>query len=179
MCGYDAASRDRGPLFRLPVTVVRPCRINDKGRPIWSNTQSFKPGQFERHFIAVPDGATWADLRIGARQLEAPQRVVVHALQKLPKRTFRDGYRQFITVEPGSETVRSFKVVGGRTLELCLGQYWSNLAESEFEFELAFHGLMPSDPDLQIDGSRLSARVDVSAPLRDELLRPAATLTTL
>lgn len=177
--GFDSNNRERGPLFHLPVTVIRPSGV-EGDLPIWKKTVQLQPGALDRNFVAVPSGATWADLAVRAVETESVSRLVVHALHQLPKVSFRDSeFKQYIDVRPRSETIRSFKVDENRTLELCFGQYWSSLGEGSYEFELAFHGVVPSDPKLQLDGAELAARVDISTPLRSESVEPSATLTTL
>ena len=89
--GIDPQHPERGPLFRLPVTVLRvlptatvlrvPAAIQNKlDSKLPTNVEKdetldlvdgwmeehiydMAPGRIERRFITVPDGATWADLR--------------------------------------------------------------------------------------------------------------------
>ena len=178
--GFDESNRERGPLFRLPISVIRPTSPSDDESPVWRKKLKLRPGKLDRTFIAVPAGATWADLTIRAEDTQTSRLVVVHCVQALPKQSFRDAeLKQFIRVEPKGQQVRSFPVVGGGTLEVCLGQYWSSLGDGRYDFELEFHGVVPSDPDLRIDGSRLSDRVDIATPLRMESVAPSASLKTL
>ncbi|MCH7870153.1 MAG: S8 family serine peptidase [Planctomycetes bacterium] len=178
--GFDSQSPERGPLFRVPVTVIRPQRIDRGDDCAWREDMELRPGQIERRFVAVPSGATWADLRIRARHDEGRRRLVMHVLQKVPGDAYdATQLKQRIWMTPGQEAVRSFKVAAGRTLELCLAQYWSSLGTGEFEFELNFHGLTPSNRHVQIDGSRLVTRVDIESPLGRETVSPSASLTTL
>ena len=177
--GFDASRPERGPIFRIPITVVRPLRPDPAEPVAWNETIRFEPGQVERRFIAVPPGATWADLRIRTVAADARRRLLVHAVQLLPGRASEDGeYKQYITMSPGGEEVRSFPVMGDRTLELALAQYWSSLGESEFEFELTFHGVVPDDRHVVVDGNELQTRLDLSADLGRIELRPSATLDT-
>ena len=177
--GFDSQSPERGPLFRLPVTVIRP-RHMDRDDCTWSDSLDLEPGKILRRFVAVPAGATWADLRIRATHDDGRRRLVMHVLQKVPGDAFdKTHLKQRIWMTPGQEAVRSFKVAGGRTLELCLAQYWSSLGSSEYEFELTFHGIVPADRHVQIDGSRLATRVDIETPLGREIVAPSASLKTL
>lgn len=52
----------KGPVFRVPITVVRPTQLpRDLLRPELHFTNvTFKPNTVRRHFILVPDEATWA-----------------------------------------------------------------------------------------------------------------------
>lgn len=205
--GVDATDPQQGPLFRVPITVMKPQSVipapcnrltrpskNGKSNsetqaepaadassiPLWSTELQLEPGSLSRHFIAVPASATWADLVIHTGDFDSSRRLVIHALQHLPRRSFRaSNYRQYQTVKPKSEVVHSFAVAGNRTLELCLGQYWSSLGQTKCTFELRFHGIQPSDPNLEFDGSKLSGRVDVTATLGRETISPDAKLDVL
>ena len=168
--GYDASDPKRGPLFRVPVTVIKATDLSrDDGRS-WTRSLRFTPGRISRNFLAVPRDATWADLKIRPRGIDNSRRLIVHTVQQLPRQSFRElNNRSYLTIKPDSETVHSFKVVGGQTLELCLAQYWSSLGNAQYDFQLDFHGIEPGDSQLTLDGSKLSGRVDVTSRLRREV----------
>ncbi len=69
-----------GPLFRVPVTVIIPERPADPCTLGWP-ALTFKPGDVLRRFVAVPDGATWAEISVRAGALDTPRMFVLHALQ--------------------------------------------------------------------------------------------------
>jgi tripeptidyl-peptidase-2 len=177
--GYDAAQRERGPLFRVPITVVQPQRLQTADAAAWRGQMRFGPGEIERRFIAVPEGASWADIRLTTVEAEAPRRLVLHTVQAMPGLPF-DAFnkREYIWMSAGSEEVRTIPVVGGRTIELCLAQYWSSLGEGTFDVEVGFHGLTPEPDSILLADGQYSAMVDVIAPLRKESLAPAASLKT-
>ena len=59
---YDVTNVDKGPLFRIPITVVQPSVIpKSAALPdlVFTNV-AFKPNTIRRHFIMVPEDATWA-----------------------------------------------------------------------------------------------------------------------
>ena len=185
--GLDATKPDRGAIFRVPITVVCPERlkkVNAEGKVTqtvtWRKKLKFKPGQVRREFICIPRGATWVDLHVRAGKIENGRTMVVHAIEQTPRTGYpRNYHRHYISLKQGREASRSFAVTGGHTLELCLAQYWSNLDEGEFEFELNVHGLSPDANRWSFDGSRLTCRMEVVAPLREEQLSPVATLTRM
>jgi len=53
---------EKGPVFRVPITVVRPVQLpRELLRPELNFTNvAFKPNTVRRHFILVPDEASWA-----------------------------------------------------------------------------------------------------------------------
>lgn len=59
---YDVSCVEKGPVFEVPVTVVRPLQLpREVLRPELSyKNVLFYPNTMKRHFILVPDDATWA-----------------------------------------------------------------------------------------------------------------------
>ena len=176
LTGSDPAHPERGPLVRLPITVIIPEQPDGHS---WKTDLTLKKGESTRRFLTVPAEATWADLHIKTRSAANPQRLVLHTLQVLPGLSFRSGdERMYLSLTEGQERVESFAVTGGRTLELCFAQYWSSLGEAELELSLQFHGLRPGNRTLSLDGNDLVEDFTVTAPLRDERLSPSGTLKT-
>lgn len=61
--GVERGAEWRGPLFRVPVTVTAPLALAAK-TPFGNSVMqwvglSFTPGEVKRHFVVVPEGATW------------------------------------------------------------------------------------------------------------------------
>jgi tripeptidyl-peptidase-2 len=179
--GYDADRLERGPLFRVPVTVVRPQTVVQTPEPVWREMMTFSPAEEERRFLAVPDGATWADLRLKrVDDNEEACVLVTQLVQLLPGESFADNeFKQYLRIASGTEQVFSLPVVGGRTLELALAQYTSYLGEGEVEVTLDFHGLVPERDEVLLDGGALATSLEVAAPLRKERLSPSGSLATL
>ena len=123
--GYDASHPGRGPLFTVPVTVVRPLKISpESDARLRLDARTYKPGSIDRHFLAVPEGSTWAEISFRTRALEGNHMLVLHALQVLPgtpcsnrNPTELDKYLQ---LRPNHEVIERVPVLGGLTLELCL-----------------------------------------------------------
>lgn len=55
---------NEGPLFRFPVTVIKPIDVVENGHMITFDQLKFRPGHIERRFIAVPDLATSCSTKI-------------------------------------------------------------------------------------------------------------------
>ena len=199
--GIDPDHPERGPLFRIPVTVLRPIRsldheadeelieeLKEDDEPLmvdgWLEEElhDMKPGRIERRFIPVPEGATWADIRFHLRAGEDGGRVrmfMVHAVQAIPGWTNRDGEKNNVVVlQPGVEKVISFPVHPGRTMELAIAQYWSSLGQCDLQYELTFHGLTPDQREVRLVPGEPAVRVEVVTPLQHERLSPSAKLTS-
>ena len=52
-------------MFEVPITIVKPEQIQTIPRPRFERTGIlFRPGDIVRSFVQVPDGATWATVRV-------------------------------------------------------------------------------------------------------------------
>lgn len=198
--GIDPEHPERGPLFRLPVTVLRTVptvdsfdeelidELADHHEPhlldgwMEEEIEEMSPGQIERRFIAVPDGATWADLRFHMEPHDNGGRsrlFMVHAVQAIPGLTNRDGETNSpVMLEPEVPKVISFAVQPGRTMELAIAQYWSSLGDCNLHYELTFHGITPDQREVRIQPGDQAVQVEVSTPLQYEKLAPSAKLTS-
>lgn len=61
---YDVTDVAKGPVFQIPVTVVQPQTLPKTAiLPDLTYTNIlFKPNTIYRHFILVPEDATWAGM---------------------------------------------------------------------------------------------------------------------
>ena len=179
VCGYDSECPERGPLFRVPITVIRPVSVPVE-EPVWREAFTFEPGQVDHHFLAVPAGATWADFRV-RRQDEGDARILVlHTIQLVPGYRYEaHQFQQFFRLPTGGEEVYSTPVVAGRTLEVCLAQYWSSIGVTQCDIEVTFHGVVPSSEVIGLNGSDVATRLSVETPLRAERVAPEASLSVL
>lgn len=179
--GFDDTDPDAGPLFRVPVTVVKPLEVEADAGFTHSETLSFVPGRIERRFFAVPMGATYADLKIRRLDEDTPSTVVVHMVQlhddESPNET---NLRNYVRFDEADEEVRSIAVIGGGTLEVTLAQFWGSQNEQgRFSVELGFHGILPDSGDetLLLNPNAEFTTTHVTATLRDESISPTARLT--
>ena len=192
----DSDQPDRGPLARVPITVIKP--HPPTARASWHSVVPFHPGTLARRFLDVPTGATWADISLTLRppsqeptepsnssaadtpDVAGPnRRFVLHSVQLRPGRSFRDDQsRRYLTLRPGAETVHSIPVVPGRMLELCLAQYWSSLGESSVDWSVRFHGIVPDQREVTLTAGQGGQRVLLQNHLVAEDLSPKASLTT-
>lgn len=75
---------EKGPVFRVPITVIRPTQLpRELFRPELHFTNvMFKPNTVQRHFILVPDEATWAG-KHGLHSFSPFVVLIVHILYSL------------------------------------------------------------------------------------------------
>ena len=176
--GMDAENEGRGPLFRLPITVIIPETVPMPEGTV-SGSEDFTPGRIVRRFISVPHGATWMDLKLRRPGGHGSRLIVAHTLQRLEGWSNEDGeHQKYAFLGPDAEAMESIAVVGGRTLELCLTQYWWSLGETAVEYEVAFHGVETDDRHLELSAGDAPRRVLLRSPFRKTTIGPAASLTT-
>lgn len=61
---YDVTDIAKGPVFQIPITIVQPQTLPKTAvLPDLAYTNIlFKPNTIRRHFILVPEDATWAGM---------------------------------------------------------------------------------------------------------------------
>eukprot|EP00879_Flechtneria_rotunda_P015304 GHRR01015998.1.p1 GENE.GHRR01015998.1~~GHRR01015998.1.p1 ORF type:complete len:502 (+),score=120.67 GHRR01015998.1:1072-2577(+) len=145
-------------------------------------------GQELRYFVAVPAGATWAELSIRSGAYDSPKMFLIRATQLVPDMRYTDiEYRNNLTMSPNSDFSAAFKVVGDSIMELTLSQYWSTAGASSLNIELSFHGLTaepitavgPASSGLVLAAAAGPHKELVTCPLRRQRIKPEAKLTQL
>lgn len=200
--GIDTTAEWRGALFRIPITITKPLVMSnpdvtagmmDLGR------FEFVPGKEQRRFVAVPEGATWAELKMkyplhdnnnGTGTTGSghciPKSYMVRATQLAPQTRYSDTeHRNFVQLTPGSDHTASLAVLPGTTLEVTLAQFWSSLGDSALDVELTFHGVQLSSnggggalaSSIALDGSSGAKKLMVRALFSREKVKPTAKLT--
>ncbi|XP_064990083.1 tripeptidyl-peptidase 2-like isoform X2 [Musa acuminata AAA Group] len=180
--GIDCKAPWRGPLFRVPITVIKP--LASMGKPpiiSWSNV-SFRPGHIERRFIDVPFGATWVKATLQTSGFDTARRFFIDTVQICPlKRPMK--WEVVVTFSSPSVKSFTFPVKGGLTMELAVAQFWSSGIGSHeathVDFEIAFHGININQEALVLDGSEAPSRIVARSLLASEKLVPAAALNKL
>ncbi|KAJ4800193.1 Tripeptidyl-peptidase 2 [Rhynchospora pubera] len=177
--GVDAKAPWRGPLFRIPITIIKP--VAPVGQPpIFSlSNLSFYPGYIERRYINVPIGASWVEVTMRASGFDTPRRFFLDTLQMCPlKRPMK--WESVVTFPSPSVKCFTFAVQGGLTLELAVAQFWSSGMGSHesaiVDFEIVFHGISANQSAVALDGSESPAQIVVTSLLAAEKLVPSACL---
>ncbi|XP_039137990.1 tripeptidyl-peptidase 2 isoform X1 [Dioscorea cayenensis subsp. rotundata] len=177
--GIDSKAPWRGPLFRVPITIIKP--VASIGQPPTSSFSniSFVPGHIERIFVEVPVGATWAEATMKASGFDTSRRFSIDTLQICPlKRPIR--WKGAALFSSPSLKSFSFPVKGGLTMELAISQFWSSGVGSHeatvVDFEVVFHGINIEQGAVVLDGSEAPKRLLVKSLLASEKLVPMANL---
>ncbi|KAL8257342.1 hypothetical protein R6Q59_029383 [Mikania micrantha] len=180
--GMDCNAPWRGPLFRIPVTITKPKIVETQPPLITFSGLSFQPGHIVRKFIKVPYGATWVEATMRTSGFDTPRRFYIDTVQILPLKRPIKWESNAIFSSPSTKSF-TFSVVGGRTMELVIAQFWSSGVGSHetavVEFEIAFHGIDVNKDDVILDGSEAPVRIEAQALLSSEKLAPTAKLNKI
>lgn len=144
-----------------------PCRFASPPAELQAGLQ-FTPGEVKRHFVVVPEGATWAEVSLSCGHVDGSRIFMLHCAHAL-KGTRADEVERNSRVVMTSHAHRteSLYVVQGSTLEIALAQFWSSAGETQgVTLKVDFHGIVPSPQSVTVDGAGGPRRVDVRAPLK-------------
>ncbi len=177
--GFDTTNPSRGPLFRVPITALRPTAIKPDGG-LHRETIRFEPGTVARRFFVVPLGATWADLKLTAKTTDGESRRFVFHTVRLHRGESIDvtAERNYLTLSDGKTREKTFRVSGGHLQEVCLSQYWSSLNPSDVDIQLTFRGVVPDEQRVSLSPGHPQQRIEITSPFRKETLTPKAALST-
>ena len=139
----------------------------------------FQPNNIRRHFLMVPDKATWAVIKVRSHESNAVGKFVLHTVQLLPKTIVKvlENHKMFTLNEQG-EWSHGIAVRGGYVLEVCLAKWWANIGNVECSYSVTFHGLTPEgrQQELCFHGADSILRLDVSTGLSSEEVAPEIKL---
>ncbi|ESN96330.1 hypothetical protein HELRODRAFT_107485 [Helobdella robusta] len=200
---YDISCIEKGPLFRIPITVIIPQKVeerpafittnvnlcnnsNNSNSSIISNSScsllwanlNFKAGEIKRYFIHVPHGATRASLSVMSSPMEEQgAKLYIHCTQLVHEKRYKYmNFEKFAHLDGDSIVKCEFPVVGGKTLELALARWWSYLGSITVNVHVEFHSLLPDSIAPVMIVSEGIFRLDVTSFLQSEDISPAIIL---
>jgi tripeptidyl-peptidase-2 len=186
LLAIDTARPELGPVFRVPITVIRPRLLDEAEGPESASYQlsyprlAFTAGHIERRFVRVPDGALHATLTLTADADLTTRRFYVHCVQLLSQKAFTaDEFKKYVALEPLASKSFKFAVAAGCTLEVCVAQFWSSLGErAHLSLTLEFDGVECGGvPRLAFAAGERHARLELRSPLRASSLKVAGSVT--
>ncbi|XP_066603717.1 tripeptidyl-peptidase 2 [Prorops nasuta] len=176
---YDVNNIAKGPVFQIPITVVQPATLPKTSiLPDLTFTKVlFKPNTIQRHFILVPEDATWAVLKLKSTEKDKTGRFVVHTVQLKPRLACKTlELNKMINVTSQSETVQAFAVQGGLILEVVIAKYWANLGDMFIDYSIEFHGIHLINGNLTMQAADGINRLELRSSLRNEEVVPSICL---
>ncbi|RHY41327.1 hypothetical protein DYB38_000207 [Aphanomyces astaci] len=180
---YDTKNPGRGPVFRIPVTVIKPEVIPvAQQHTTLQLVKELASANISRTFYQVPAGATWVNISVSRRpkSVHEPASALysLHLMQleKHERQSATSLHKNFYLNTTGQVT-HSFAVKGSATLELCLAQYWNSIGSSTVQLEVDFRGIVPDERSVHVAGGAGATKVNLFAHLRNESIEPSAVLT--
>ena len=179
----DPRTPKAGPVFRVPVTVVRSTaaeELTDYELEFWYEEELvLNPGQEERYFLEVPASASYCEIELVPIEVSHSPVVRLHTLQLIDGDHFeKHEGGNYLPLSAKESTQLTIPVIGNRVMELCLVQYWSYLGETELLLRTRFGGVKPSEQSIALQADGPYVRLDLAAKLRPENTTPSAKLTT-
>ncbi|KAM0869156.1 hypothetical protein ACQ4PT_040859 [Festuca glaucescens] len=180
--GMDCRAPWRGPIFRVPITVIKPIALSGEPPVLSLSKLYFKSGHIERRFINVPIGASWVEVTMRTSALDTPRRFFLDTVQMCPlKRPIK--WEAVVTFSSPSIKNFSFSVEGGLTMELSIAQFWSSGNASHeptcVDFEIVFHGISVDQKVIALDGSESPMLIVARSLLASERLVPVANMNKI
>ncbi|KAH0553976.1 tripeptidyl-peptidase 2 isoform X2 [Cotesia glomerata] len=179
---YDVENVEKGPVFSIPITVVQPLAIQKSMNlpDLHYSRVLFKANTIVRHFILVPEDATWAVLKIKSTDKEKTGRFAVQTVQLKPRLACRTLHtNKMINVTSQSESVQGFSVQAGLVVEVVIAKYWANLGEIHVDYSIEFHGIHIVDSNLTMQSGDGIHRMELRSSLRNEDIVPNVTLKSI
>lgn len=172
---YDVNFVQKGPVFKIPITVVQPEELQPPKYSINFNNVLFKPNTMKRHFFVVPQLATCGVIRLRTND-NSVGRFVIHCMQIVPKQSCKCiDFNKHVMVTPNSTASLNFQIRGGLVLEVVVTKYWADLGEVTLSYSLTFFGAKPNQPILTMHAANGIHCVEVSS-LRGEDIQPNIVL---
>ncbi|XP_046818750.1 tripeptidyl-peptidase 2 isoform X1 [Vespa crabro] len=176
---YDVTNIAKGPVFQIPITVVQPMVLPKTALLpdlIYTNVL-FKPNTIKRHFILVPEDATWAVLKLRSTEKDKTSRFVLHTIQLKPRLACKTlEVNKMIGVTPQTECVQPFAVEGGLIVEVVIAKYWASLGDMLIDYSIEFHGIRIINGNLTMQSGDGINRLEIRSSLRIEEVVPCVTL---
>lgn len=190
---FDESNPNKGCVFKIPITVVKPEVIPPHviSHTLGTDLQ-LPPTDRVRKFLVPPPGCSFIDVVVKDRRnsCESDQysddsstrMVVVHALQLLPGEPYRDHEKQnYLHLAPSSEHIVSFAVEPNVTLELTLSRFWSTLGDVLCDVTVLFRGVTPHPENVTVyqgqKANSIRSKVRLQADLHPCSVLPSASLT--
>uniref|UniRef100_V5I9M9 Tripeptidyl-peptidase 2 n=1 Tax=Anoplophora glabripennis TaxID=217634 RepID=V5I9M9_ANOGL len=171
---YDVSCVEKGPVFKVPITVIQPKEVMEVKYQISYGKINFKPNTIRRHYYVVPNMATWAVLKLASD--EDSGRFVVHTLQAIPRQHCKAlETNKTVAVTSKSDSFLCFPVKGDLVLEVVIAKYWANLGEANVDYSISFHGVKPNQPALTMHAAEGIHTVEVKT-LQGEEIAPSINL---
>jgi tripeptidyl-peptidase-2 len=187
---YNTES-EANPLFKIPITVIKPeNKLDDNSLNYSYSNLKFGPGDIKRIFLNTPKEANMIEVILKSNSRDTNARFILHSIQLLKQKCYKT-YENEIAFGLNATSLdesqkqnftKCYPVVPNTVIELCLAQFWSSLGESVVSMEVHFHSILVNNipyGDILIKESDFINNIEISAPLRKEIINVSCSLNTL
>ncbi|KAF7287504.1 hypothetical protein GWI33_001464 [Rhynchophorus ferrugineus] len=165
---FDVNCIAKGPVFKIPITVIQPKEITEPKYTVKYSGVPFKSNTIKRHYLVVPNMATWAALKLTSN--EDSGCFVIHTIQCLPRQNCKSlESNKTITVTSKTDSYICFQVKGDYVLELVIAKYWANIGEATLDYSLSFYGIKPNQPNINMHAADGIHAVEVKTLQGEEI----------
>jgi len=148
--GFDMAHPELGPIFKVPVTVIRGAEVSGGGGAGLFGRHTFEytdlptgPGTLYRRFYQVPLGATWATITMNTKGWPFARMALLACQQVIPDQSHKFSLvDKYFSMKGDDERVVRVPLLAGLTFEVVVGQLWSAIgSEGSLSFSVEFNGV--------------------------------------
>lgn len=153
--GVPASDPDAGPLFRVPVTVVRAQETDPTLKHRTKFEATLGAGKLHRSYFKVPLHMNRLKVRLKGRTGDdIRRRFMVHAVTLTAPHSFHGlHFKDYVSLKGGEEAELSIPVAPGKVCELVLHQLWNSAGDLTLNADLQFTGLTASQQLVHFRGS--------------------------
>ncbi|KAE9413900.1 hypothetical protein Angca_008463, partial [Angiostrongylus cantonensis] len=178
--GLSADYPEMGPLFRVPITIIRPEVVARQDDFSYTRSLVAESGIPIRHFLVVPHSANICEIRIENLQRQSADRFTLHCVQLVNQKCFRNTETLKNLSSNCFEWTAVVPVIPNRTLEVCIARSWTRGQQgTPISLKCRFHGIdRPSVINLIHGAPYVPFRVEAAA-IRPIEIKPVISLNTL
>ncbi|KAJ1353154.1 hypothetical protein KIN20_009723 [Parelaphostrongylus tenuis] len=178
--GLSADNPEMGPLFRVPITIIKPEELTPEDDFSIARTLVAEAGIPIRQFLVVPHGANICEIKIENLLRQSTDRFTLHCVQLINEKCFRNTETLKNLNSNSFEWSTVVPVIAHRTLEVCVVRSWTRAKPgTRILLKCRFHGIQRPDEMHLIHGAPYIPLRVQAAPIRPIEIKPVITLNTL
>ncbi|KJH43199.1 peptidase, S8/S53 family [Dictyocaulus viviparus] len=178
--GLSANEPEMGPLFRVPITIIKPELVKHEDDFSYARALIAESGVPIRHFLTVPRGANICEIKIENLQRESMDQFTLHCVQLINDKCFRNTETLKNLPANSFEWTTIVPVIPNRTLEICVVRSWTRGQQGiPVSLLCRFHGIKRSNDLYLVHGAPFFPFRVEAAPLRPVEIKPTISLNSL
>lgn len=174
---YDSFCHEKGVLFSIPITVIRPISILARKIFKMSNLK-VGPGFVQNWFFTPPANSTLMMVTINNSSSLPSGQLLFSCRQMFPQNW---GYHIVHDFALNAETKNNFVIgiANEKTVAFSLAKWWSGLEEINLSIQISFEGSQPSPLSNTMLLSQSMYRIDIYSSSNEEVISPKVTFNNL